>query len=95
MVIAHGGFICNMLYSSGLKKLPVPGTIIGIELNKLSQKDLLSNNLLNDYKTYYKNEKDNNEILHEYNTKFDEFLSKAIKSIDFITELPDLQEEFL
>ena len=43
---------------------------------------------------YYKQE-NTDQIKSEYNSKFDEFLLKAVKNIDFIAELPDLQEEYL
>jgi len=82
-----------MLYSSGLKTLPSPGSIIGVELNMLPG-EKGNDKLLNDYKPYYKQE-NTDQIKSEYNSKFDEFLLKAVKNIDFIAELPDLQEEYL
>jgi broad specificity phosphatase PhoE len=89
LIFTHGGFIANLLYSSGVKQILPSGSIVFLTLNDYNIETLkqLGESYEND-----KWDKDHIKLFELYNESVLKALKATICNVDYIYKLPDLSD---
>jgi broad specificity phosphatase PhoE len=89
LIFTHGGFITNLLYSSGVKQILPSSSIIFLSLNDYNVEALKELEL-----SYVKDkhDKEHPKLFELYNERVLNALKETIFNVDYVYKLPDLSD---